>query len=228
MASQDWLIQDICSLIWPNDFYKEHSPYLERETLYFHSLFSSFYVIFNGSFSCHSLTSFSSSRYLCDFPQDSLETPVTTAEVMGACAWGKLTATKARRTHDDSGKYFVASDFGIFEIFGIFGICHIMIRYQWYQWYHHHINDILLNHQSSSIIFSHDFKNDWSQKVDESMTMALFFIRFPQFFHHPMAMAPWQKTKALDLLQQLRDQGLQGLQASEPWMIWHGPALSIF
>ena len=109
-----------------------HLIWREKLSIFTH-YFSSFYVIFNGSFSCHSLTSFSSSRYLCDFPQDSLETPVTTAEVMGACAWGKLTATKARRKHDDSGKYFVASDFGIFgifEIFGIFGICHIMIRYQ--------------------------------------------------------------------------------------------------
>lgn len=78
----------------------------------------------------------------------------------------------------------------------------------------HH--QILLHHQSSIIKFPHDFKVMFFSKEGQCFS-SQFFLRDLSPSNGPLVIQwPWQwPSKALDLLQQLRD---QGLQASEPWI----------
>ena len=109
------------------------------------SLFSLIiFVIFNGSFSCHSLTSSIRHHDICViFPRIFLSSPLwdsrNDGEVMGACAWGKLTATKARRKQMFFFFFWkTKSGFRLWNIWNIWNMPHynkismISSSYQWY------------------------------------------------------------------------------------------------
>lgn len=102
-----------------------------------------------------------------------------------------------------------------FGIFGIFGICPNYDKISMISSSSSH-HQILLHHQSSIIKFPHDFKVMFFSKEGQCFS-SQFFLRDLSPSNGPLVIQwPWQwPSKALDLLQQLRD---QGLQASEPWI----------